>query len=372
MIAIEHPPIMWYRRVAFGGLRGDNPQDMTDGSIPVTPSALHLLGRFSELYTGAERELLDLRALVAGGRPVRLWSDVPVHPGYAGEGISAIQPFSHQFPKDGTLLMGGSHLQPGIWLKYTRFERIIVLHNISNQRQLFAIVEGVREFTGLEPELVFVSGLLQRSAALPGSVIPSLLDLTPFLDVAAARLDGAPQKPAVRPFTVGRVSRDFLDKHHPDDLSLYRMLASRGMRVRIMGGTCLAPGLEGVEGIELLPAGAEPVPDFYASLDAVFYRTGKFVEAYGRVVLEAMGTGLPVVAHALGGYAEAIEHGTSGFLVRTQEEAWDALLALENSAELCGRIGRAARQQAIKVHGPAATERHMAFYLRQAAGVRAS
>jgi glycosyltransferase involved in cell wall biosynthesis len=362
---------MWHPCVAIRGLRRDNPQDMTDGSVPLSSSTLHLLGRFSELYTGAERELLDLKQLVAGRRPVRLWSDVPVHPGYADEGISAIQPFAHQFPKDGTLLIGGSHLQPGVWLKYTRFERIIVLHNISNQRQLFAVIEGVREFTGLEPELVFVSGLLQRSAALPGRVIPSLLNLAPFLRVAAARLDGSPQRHAARPFTVGRVSRDFLDKHHPHDLSLYRMLAGRGMRVRIMGGTCLAPGLAGVEGIELLPAGAEPVPDFYASLDAVFYRTGKFVEAYGRVVLEAMGAGLPVVAHELGGYAEVIEHGASGFLVRTQEEAFDALLALENSGELRSRTGHAARQQAIEVHGPAATECHMAFYLRQTVGVRA-
>lgn len=370
-MAVKHLLIMWQRHASIGSLRRDNPGDMTDGPVPVSPSTLHLLGRFSELYTGAERELLDLSRLVAGRRPVRLWSDAPVHPGYAGEGISAIQPFSHQFPKDGTLLMGGSHLQPGVWLKYTRFERIIVLHNISNQRQLFAIVESVREATGLEPELVFVSGLLQRSAALPGTVIPSLLDLTPFLEVAAARLDGPPQSHAARPFTVGRVSRDFLDKHHPRDLSLYRMLASRGMRVRIMGGTCLAPGLAGVEGIELLPAGTEPVPDFYASLDAVFYRTGKFVEAYGRVVLEAMGAGLPVVAHEIGGYAEVIEHGASGFLVRTQEEAFDALQALEGSAELRRRTGEAARQQAINVHGPAATERHMAYYLRQAAGVRA-
>ena len=59
---------------------------------------------------------------------------------------------------------------------------------------------------------------------------------------------------ACRPFTVGRVSRDALDKHHPEDPALYRMLASRGLRVRIMGGTCLASALVGVEGVELLPA----------------------------------------------------------------------------------------------------------------------
>lgn len=360
-----HIGIMWHPQEPERCLPGDNRLEMTDQLASASSKTLHLLGRFSELYTGAERELLDLRGLLAGRRPVRLWSDVPVNPVYAGEDITAIQPFAHQFPKDGTLLMGGVHLQPGIWLKYTRFERVILLHNLSNQGQLFAIVEGVRESTGLDPDLVFVSKLLQRSAALPGRVIPSLIELGPFLKVAGDRF-GEPLGGAAvsRPFTVGRVSRDFLDKHHPHDLALYRMLASRGVRVRIMGGTCLAPGLGGEPGIELLPAGAEPVPEFYRSLDAMFYRTGMFTEAYGRVVLEAMGAGLPVVAHTAAGYAEVIEHEASGFLIESQEQAYDALMALEGSAGLCRQIGLAARQKAIDMHGTHATERDLAFYLR--------
>lgn len=338
---------------------------MTEPSPPASSSTLHLLGRFSELFTGAERELLDLRRMLASHRPVKLWSLAPVHPAYAAEGITAIQPFAHQFPQGGTLLIGGVHLQPEVWLKYGRFERVILLHNLSNQGQLFAIVEGVRAFTGLDPDIVFVSSLLQRSAAMPGQVIPSLLDLAPFLEVAATRFEDAPRVLGMpRPFTVGRVSRDLLAKHHPHDLALYRMLASRGVCVRIMGGTCLAPGLAGCAGIELLPAGAEPVPDFYRSLDAMFYRTGAFVEAYGRVVLEAMGAGLPVVAHSSAGYAEVMEHGVSGFLIESQEQAYDALMALHDSPKLRRQVGLAARQKALAVHGAEATGRDLAFYLR--------
>ncbi len=364
VVAISHGWIMWQPRIPGQGLHGiDNRGAMTDPSAPKA-APLHLLGRFNTLYTGAEKELLDLKSLLAGRRTVKLWSDLAIHPAYANEGVSAIQPFAHQFPKDGTLVIGGVHLQPGIWLKYTRFERIVVFHNLANQPQLFALIESVREWTGLEPEIVFVSGLLQRTAALPGRVIPSPLDLAPFLRVAEERFKQWPQGgQGARPFTIGRASRDLLDKHHPHDLALYRMLASRGIRVRIMGGSCLAPGLGGVDGIELLPSGAQAMPDFYRSLDAVFYRTGMFAEAYGRVVLEAMAAGLPVVADARGGYAEAMEHGISGFLVRSQEEACDALLALGDSMDLRLQTGLAARRQAIKVHGPEATERHLAFYL---------
>lgn len=334
-----------------------------------TASTLHLLGRFSQPFTGAERELLDLRRLIGARRPVRLWSDVPVHSCYAAENVSVIQPFAQQFPKDGTLLMSGVHLKPDVWLKYARFDRLVLWHNLSNQGQLFAVIEGARRYTGLEPEIVFVSRLLQRSAALPGPVIPSLIDLAPFLEIAQERFASSAYPAVVaRPMTIGRASRDVLDKHHPDDVGLYRMLAGRGIRVRIMGGTCLAPALGDVEGIELLPAGAHAMPEFYRSLDAVFYRTfyrtGAFIEAYGRVVIEAMGSGLPVVAHARGGYVDALQHGLSGFLIDSQEDAYDTLMSLAGSAALRCEVGQAAMLRAIDLHGPQAAERDAAFYLR--------
>ena len=321
------------------------------------PSTLHLLGRFTQRFTGAERELLDIQRLLDGKRPVAVWSDAPLHPAYAGLGVVPLQPFAHQFPKDGVLLIAGVHLPPGLWLKYTRFERIILFYNLANHGQLFSVIESIRDATGREPELVFVSHLLRNSVGLPGQVIRSLMDLQPFLDVAAKR------EIVNRPFTVGRVSRDALDKHHSSDPALYRMLASRGIQVRIMGGTCLAPALQEVSGVELLPAGTALVADFYAGLDAVFYRTGASTEAYGRVVLEAMASGLAVVAYAWGGYAEVIEDGVSGFLVQTQEQAYDALIQLGQSPGLRSTIGKNAWLRANEIHGRQATQRDLNFYM---------
>jgi hypothetical protein len=336
---------------------------------PGQPSTLHLLGRFSEAYTGAERELLDIRRLLQGRRPVKLWSDVPLHPSYAGQDIAVVQPFAQQFPRGGALLIAGVHMRPGIWMKYAKFEQVILFYNLANHAQLFAAMESLRDSTGVDPELVFVSKMLQLSVGLPGRISRSLMDVQPFLAVADERLAQAATPPGAtgRPFTVGRVSRDAPDKHHPQDPALYRMLASRGVRVRIMGGTCLAPALEGVEGVELLPAGAESTPDFYRSLDAFFYRTGASTEAYGRVVVEAMAAGLPVVAHVRGGYAEVMEDGASGRLIQSQEQAYDAVMGLAADPGLCRSMGEAGRRQALAVHGPEATQREMAFYLGPAA-----
>ena len=328
---------------------------------------VHLLGHFSELYTGAERELLDIQAMLNGRRNAKLWSAIAPHRGYAGRGVATIQPFAHQFPKDGVLLIAGVHIRPGIWLKYTKFERIVLFYNLASHALLFSMIEHIREATGLEPELVFASNMLQTSVGLPGRVSRSSMALQPFLDVAAKRLQSVKQAESTqstrRKFTIGKVCRDILDKHHPDDPSLYRMLAAKGMRVRIMGGTCLAPALDGVEGIELLAAGAEPADDFYHSLDIFFYRTGRFLEAYGRVVMEAMASGLPVVAHSRGGYAEVIDDGVNGFLIKSQEDAYDAIMKLHDSQELCVALGQAATAKAKEVHGPEAVAKELGFYL---------
>jgi glycosyltransferase involved in cell wall biosynthesis len=171
-----------------------------------------------------------------------------------------------------------------------------------------------------------------------------VIDLQPF---PAYSNEGA----KARPFTMGRVSRDVTGKHHAQDASLYRMLIANGIRVRIMGGTCLADQLQGVNGIELLPAGAESATEFYRSLDVFFYRTGTIVEAYGRVVIEAMASGLPLVAGSAGGYTDLIREGVSGFLVHSQEQAFDALMMLKGSTATVAQMGIAARQDAIARHG---------------------
>jgi glycosyltransferase involved in cell wall biosynthesis len=217
-------------------------------------------------------------------------------------------------------------------------------------------VARIREATDIDPELIFVSHGLRLSVGLPGRVEPSLIRLDRYLKRPVERAARAV-------VTVGRVSRDVIEKHDPQDAALYRMLAARGMRVRIMGGSCLRPWLQDVPGVELLPAGAEEVTQFLASLDIFFYRTGTFIEPYGRVVLEAMASGLPVVVAANGGYAEQINPGVEGFPVQSQEQALHVLQVLANDPTLRLQIGQAARTRAVEVHGPDAIASMLDNYL---------
>ncbi|MES2185379.1 MAG: glycosyltransferase [Pseudomonadota bacterium] len=325
-------------------------------NAPVPLSPLHALGQFRDPHVGADRELLDIAALLRGHRPVQLWADGPVHPWYAAQGVQSLRAFGGAFPHKGVLVLGGIHVNLGQWLAHTHFERLVIRYNIAHHRRLFLLIEQLRCVTGLEPHLSFISAELQGAVDLPGSVEATLVRLAPFLAVSRP-------PPGSRPFTIGRASRDEAGKHHPDDPALYRMLAARGIGVRVMGGTCMAAALAGVPHVELLPAGAEEMPVFLQSLDAFFYRTGSTYETYGRVVVEAMAAALPVVSTPRGGQAALVAHNECGFLAQDQEAAHDALLRLAAEPALRLRMGATARYQALARHGPGASEGLLRPYL---------
>jgi glycosyltransferase involved in cell wall biosynthesis len=146
-------------------------------------------------------------------------------------------------------------------------------------------------------------------------------------------------------FTIGRLSRDTAAKHHPRDAALYRRLADQRCRIRVMGASeALRAAAADNPPIELLPSCAIEARDFLSGLDCFFYRTSEtWPEPWGRVVIEAMACGLPVVCHRSGGYAAIIDHGRNGFLFDSDEEAEAILLALKADPQLRQRIGSAAR-----------------------------
>jgi len=73
-------------------------------------------------------------------------------------------------------------------------------------------------------------------------------------------------------------------------------------------------------------------------------------EGLSNAVLESMAAGVPVVATAVGGNPEAVQHGVSGLLVPPRDAAAlaRAICALLEDRELAARMGEAGRQRVVE------------------------
>ena len=98
----------------------------------------------------------------------------------------------------------------------------------------------------------------------------------------------------------------------------------------------------------------------FASSD-VFVMPSK-TETLGLVILEAMSSGLPVVAARAGGIPEMIEDGVSGYLFDEETEAAADIAKLIASPELRASIGERARTQASQHSWNTATQQLVEHY----------
>jgi glycosyltransferase involved in cell wall biosynthesis len=101
---------------------------------------------------------------------------------------------------------------------------------------------------------------------------------------------------------------------------------------------------------DLRVLGVLPQPELFALYRAadVVVVPSVWPEPLSRVLLEAMRVGRPVVATAVGGTPEAVEHGVTGLLVprRDPEALAKAVIELLLDPERRGRMGRAAAERA--------------------------
>ena len=131
----------------------------------------------------------------------------------------------------------------------------------------------------------------------------------------------------------------------------------------------------GVADLAWLPGARDDVPDVLRALDV--FVLPSLAEGISNTILEAMASGLPVIATDVGGNAELVEHGRSGTLVPSDDT--DALaLAIEQYAKpaVARAVGHAARRRAENVLGlEAMVARYEALYdellVERAPGTRA-
>ena len=303
-------------------------------------------------WGGTEQRYLSLFEILGEHAEVRLWSEEKPHPYYLGRApIQRIAP-PLDFPKRGTLVFVGTFFFTGAWVHQSEAERIILIHNLDQPRCLREFYGNLVKANLPDPEVLFACEALKTSTPeIPGQVQDSPIDIRRF--TPKPKVDGR--------FTIGRVSRDVPEKHHPDDPDLYLRLADLGVRVRIMGGTCLDLKHEL---IDLLPQGAMPVPEFLSSLDAFYFRTHpSWFETFGRVNFEALACGLPIIAERRQGYVDRLTANSDSLLFNSTNEAEVAILRIRDDLELRRSMSLAAREKAERLFGPEFHAEIRQFYL---------
>jgi hypothetical protein len=309
---------------------------------------IHIIAPFIDA-NGGDWHAIDLYLYLRSSHNVSLWSSQTPNPALRQlYPIQQIRPYSGVMPESGILIIWGALTEIGHWYDHINFERVIVIHNLFAPDALFRCLHRLRAGRCMRIEIRYVSEMLKKTLELPGDVLYLPPHPERFMPIRPIRNSGH------EGFVVGRISRDVIGKHHASDPALYRQLATKGIRVRIIGGTCLAPWLKKNEYLDYQPPIPQAhVPEMLGSFDCFFYRTSLGVkEAFGLVVMEAMLCGLPVVCHRQGGYAELIEHGKNGFLFSDNEEAVDIIERIRNDETLRSRVsGNAAEiRNRLKSH----------------------
>jgi glycosyltransferase involved in cell wall biosynthesis len=111
-------------------------------------------------------------------------------------------------------------------------------------------------------------------------------------------------------------------------------------------------------GVELISSAPEAIPEVMARLDVLLHLS-TVPESFGRVCVEAMAAGRPVVAYDHGGVSELVQDGRTGFLCPAgdPDAVTRALLKLIHDPKLAADMGRAARTSALERFGERADRR---------------
>jgi len=142
-----------------------------------------------------------------------------------------------------------------------------------------------------------------------------------------------------------------------------RLSAAKGLDALARTALALGPGFEfhvsgPVEGGYELPSAPNifypgrmdlrGVADFLRGMDCFYFPSQR--ESFGLAVVEAMATGLPVVASDVGGLPEVIRSGRNGILVPVGDFK-DSVAHIQNlseDADACRTLGRAARATVLE------------------------
>ena len=156
-----------------------------------------------------------------------------------------------------------------------------------------------------------------------------------------------------RDLVVGIVSKLWDGKGHALLLDAFQEIRRTKVEAKlvIVGEGCLLKDLRGLvdkhamNGAVLFTGFQSEVAPLIATFDVAVLPS--FFEGMGRVLLEAMAMGKPVVASRVGGIPDLVEHGVNGYLVRPghKGELKEAILRLLDDRSLALNMGREGREK---------------------------
>ena len=188
--------------------------------------------------------------------------------------------------------------------------------------------------------------------------LPALGGLVELIPNGLRVSDFQPSAPRSGPLVVAMVgSLAARWKRHDFFLKAIAKVARRDVRFRIYGGVAPRSGDEYVRGLHeaaralglearLEWRGHEDPRQIMADIDILMHPATH--ETFGRIVVEAMSAGLPVIGMNAGGVAELVVPGGTGFLFGETDSAAVArcIDELATSPELRARLGAAGRVRA--------------------------
>jgi phosphatidylinositol alpha-mannosyltransferase len=109
----------------------------------------------------------------------------------------------------------------------------------------------------------------------------------------------------------------------------------------------------------------ELLPRYYRSAD-IFCSPATGRESFGIVLLEAMASGVPVIASDIPGYRRIITHGVDGLLTlpKEPEALADAIVSLGSSRSYRNELGSRGRKKALQYDWPIIAKRLEEIFLR--------
>ncbi|MGQ9576492.1 MAG: glycosyltransferase [Thermoguttaceae bacterium] len=123
------------------------------------------------------------------------------------------------------------------------------------------------------------------------------------------------------PLVIGRISRAAADKYSASTWAIYRRIP-HPIRARLMGWSQDVQRKLGQAPpwAECLPAGAETPQEFFSKLHCMVQVNGGAEENWPRSGLEAMASGVAIVAQNHWGWREMVRHGQTGLLADGEDQ----------------------------------------------------